>query len=441
MEILKIFGKNKKNNIDLKTQVPNSAVTIDQYISNKQDIFKENSKKIKRKKDLQINKQDKVINLEKNNLMKEKEIINTTLEKKVVQFNNKEERKRYLNDLCEQILEAEKNISDAKIEYKAVTNYLTDMQKIDGIIANDSDEIIDTAKNINKLSNERKRYQSSDIKLTDMQYKTIEKYEDEVYKEIDLLLENEEILNSAKKDISLLENEKKKLFKEKKNSIENQTYLKKLSITTLILVVLLFGLFFTISQVFEMIVNIPYMMTIAMAGLSIFYIFYESRKNLVNSKLLDMKINKAIRLLNRVKIRYVNSTSLLEYAYNKYNIENAQDLQNKWEQYLKLKDIRRKYKDNTQLLKYYNTKLLKNLRNYNLIEPDIWIYQTEAIINKNEMVEIRHRLNERRKNLRERIEYNMNIKQTSFDDINQKKRQYPLYGEEIENTLKSYNII
>lgn len=45
----------------------------------------------------------------------------------------KAEQKRYIHDCCEAVKDCEKQISIAKTEYTRVTEYLTDIQKIDRI--------------------------------------------------------------------------------------------------------------------------------------------------------------------------------------------------------------------------------------------------------------------------------------------------------------------
>ena len=63
----------------------------------------------------------------------------------------------------------------------------------------------------------------------------------------------------------------------------------------------------------------PFIIAIAVSGLLILYLFTEIRKNRYQASLADKKINKAINLMNRVKIKYINNTALSDYLYSKYS--------------------------------------------------------------------------------------------------------------------------
>ena len=53
-----------------------------------------------------------------------------------IRLNTNTDRKGYIQENCEIIWESHRQIEDAKVEYQAVTSYLTDIQKIDMIPKN-----------------------------------------------------------------------------------------------------------------------------------------------------------------------------------------------------------------------------------------------------------------------------------------------------------------
>jgi hypothetical protein len=177
-----------------------------------------------------------------------------------------------------------------------------------------------------------------------------------------------------------------------------------------------------------------------MATISSAFIFYESRKNSYTIKIIEKKQNKAIDLLNSVKIKMVNNTSVLDYAYSKYMVHNSKELEYLWEQYVKAKDAAKRYEKNTELLNYYNEALIRELKANHISDPEIWIYQAIAIIDQKEMVEVRHRLNVRRQKLRERIDYNNKIKENAIQNIRGLMKKYPNLTPEITETLAKNGI-
>lgn len=393
----------------------------------------------KDKSDKNDNKDNKTANI----LVDESqvELENVDLEKEVDNYDSIPKRKKYIHDSCEVIVETSRQIEEAKVEYQAVTSYLTDMQKIDSIPLEEREDLDDAARKIITLTRDRTGYQNrKDIKITDIQYKHMEQYEDEIADEIINIKKNEEYLIIVKNDMRTLEGEKGVLHFSKDESIKQQQYLKGIAIVISILVVGLFALFATISSVFYKDMFIPYVLTIIMAIISALYIFFEARKNNYDIKITEQKINRAISLLNKVKIKYVNTTNLLDYSYSKHRVNSSSELKYLWEQYMKAKDEEKRYKNNTELLNYYNELLVKKLRSFKIVDPDIWIYQAIAIIDSKEMVEVRHRLNVRRAKLRERIDYNTKLRQDGIKKIEKLILKDPDWKNEIIESLRVYNI-
>lgn len=362
------------------------------------------------------------------------------VDKKSLNLDSKEDRKDFINDHCERIMVASRQIDETKVEYQAVTSYLTDMQKIDMIPKDERQNIDDAARRIITLTRDRAKYQNSNNKITDKQYRNIEKYEDEMPDELKKMKENEDYQRMIKNDMRHLEGEKGVLKFQKEEIIKKQQYLKGLAVVTCVLVILLFVLFVAIEKAFQTNIQLPFILTILMGTVSAVYIYIEARKNAYNMKVVGLKQNKAIDLLNSVKIKYINNTSVLDYSYNKYMVNNYQELSYLWEQYIKAKDAAKRYEKNTELLNFYNETLIKELKKYQVEDADIWIYQAIAIIDQKEMVEVRHRLNVRRQKLRERIDYNNQVKERSLKEIKDLLKKKPNIKQEVVNILGTYQI-
>lgn len=351
-----------------------------------------------------------------------------------------EDRSVYLNGQCDRIKEASKQMEETKIEYQLVSSYLTDIQKIDMIPIDQREDLDEAARRIITLARDRSKYQNNTVKISDKQFRHIETYEDEMPNEIKKMKETESYNVLIKNDMRHLEGEKGSLQYQKEEVIKKQKYLKGIAVITCTLVVLLLVLILAISNAFKADMQIPFLLTILMATLSSVFIFYEARKNSYAMKLIEKKQNKAIDLLNSVKIKMVNNTSVLDYVYSKYMVHNSKELEYLWEQYVKAKDEAKRYEKNTELLDFYNESLIRELKANSISDPEIWIYQAIAIIDQKEMVEVRHRLNVRRQKLRERIDYNNSIKENSIQNIRSIMKKYPNLTPEITETLAKNGI-
>lgn len=371
---------------------------------------------------------------------KEEENQDTELDKKILPSATKEERTTFLMDSCEQIAEAERLIEETKVEYQAVTSYLTDIQRLDRQKEEDRETMNEAARKIITLTRERSGYQNRNIKITDKQFHNIEKYEANIVKAVRQMESNEQYALVIKNDMQHLETEKKRLNHQKKEIIAKQKYLKKLSIITFVLAGGLFLLLLGIAYAFESNMVMPYIMTIALAAGSAFYIFHEAGKNRRDILIVEKKLNRAISLLNKVKIKCINNTTVLDYACEKYGVTGSDELRYLWEQYLKAKEAAKRYKQNTELLNQFNEQLISEMRSLGVSDPEIWIYQAAAVIDNKEMVEIRHRLNIRRQKLRDRIEYNSTLKEDAQKQIMELLEKYPDMNQEAKNILITYSI-
>ena len=65
-------------------------------------------------------------------------------------------------------------------------------------------------------------------------------------------------------------------------------------------------------------------------------------------------------------------------------------------------------------LEFYNNKLERLLGNIGLADDKIWLNQVNALIDKQDMADCRHRLVQRRKKIRDRLEDHRRIVQEDY---------------------------
>jgi Asp-tRNA(Asn)/Glu-tRNA(Gln) amidotransferase C subunit len=362
------------------------------------------------------------------------------LQREAIHFDSREERENYIANNCEQIIETTKQLEELKTEYQAVTSYLADMQKIERIPDEDRKELNETAKKIIAYTKERSNYQKRARKITDDQFKNIARYEDTLPDELKKMKDNEEYYNTIKKDMKYLEAEKETLLRQREEILARHSYLKGIAVTTCILVFILFGIFAILDNTTGSNMKLPFLMTVVMAGIAAFYIFINSKNNQKEMKITELKLNRAIGLLNKVKIKYINKTNELDYAYQKHMVKSYTELQTLWEEYKKAKEEEKNYSKNMEELEYYERQLVKKLESYVLKDPEVWLHQVTALVDSKEMDEVRHRLEDRRKKLWERIEYNNNLKDKGLKKIQLFIEQRPENRDEVIEKLKSYGI-
>ena len=318
---------------------------------------------------------------------------------------------RFVRNNCEAIAENERQIAEAKKEYEKVTSYLTDIQHIDMAREDEYREIKDICKSILTLTQERSKYKNRNLTISDAQMRKFEPFEDELVDEIKKMYNAQAYQDAIEGDIKNLKKEKDSLYSQRKEIIAKQNALKGMTKVLAVLIISLIVLLIVIYYATKTDMTLPYLGVVALAGVSAAMLVFESSKNRRDIILVERKINKAITLLNKVKIKYINNINVLDYNCNKFGVKNAKDFEEKWNEYCKMREYEKKFRENTEMLNANNENLVIMLKELGVKDADIWISRCEAIVDSREMVEIRHELNQRRQMLRERIENNEKLKE------------------------------
>ena len=166
--------------------------------------------------------------------------------------------------------------------------------------------------------------------------------------------------------------------------------------------------------------------------------FVLNRNAVYTMKLSEKKLNRAILLQNKVKIKYINTVNTIEYQYAKYGVKNSYDFANAYEMYLDDKKERERYARTTGMLGRATDQLTVILAGIGMHDAEIWQNQLEALYNPKEMVEVRHNLNVRRQKLREQIEFNIKKIDEAKKNIAEFAKDNPQYANDILEIASRY---
>lgn len=321
-------------------------------------------------------------------------------------YETPEERQVFLKNCCDILLEAKRQQFEAKKEYEVVTSYLGDIQKIDLLPERTKRSIEDMARKLLVLNEEREKMQRIPAKITMSQRMALEPYEDTILEEIKKMEENEQYLERINSDIRQLESEKASLDFELEDVMERDAMGRKMLLVAGGFIAIFLTFLFVIQEVAQKDIQVPFLLTIAFGILVTAYFYFSNRKNQHDLKVAEQKANRAIMLLNKVKIKYVNCTNLLEYLYEKFHVRSALELKYHWNEYMRLVEEERRFKKTADSIDFYTKEIITELKVHGIADAGVWGHQIEALVDPKEMVEVRHRLNVRRQKLRQRIDYN-----------------------------------
>ncbi len=356
-----------------------------------------------------------------------------------LQINDGKQRKEYVKGCLEQIAEASQELDNLQFEYNMVTSYLKDMEEIEALPPGEKAELDECARKLNALEQESSGYAERKKRMSDEKFHQMERLEDEVQEGLEKLTEAEDYQELVKRDLRKLDGEKHAyMFRknELRRIIEDTRSMTIVCVTAVLVCV---AILLLLQFAFQMNTQIGYLAAAAIGAVAITAIFIKHTDSVRELAQVENGIGKIIRLQNTVKIRYVNNTHLLDYLYLKYNVSSAGELGKSWQLYLEEREERRKYQQAERELDQCQKELLHVLRRYQVKDPMIWLHQTEAILDKKEMVEIRHNLIIRRQSLRRRMDYNREViagkAQAEIKDLVGK---YPQYAKEILGIVDQY---
>lgn len=340
-------------------------------------------------------------------------------------------------EYCEQILTAAKALEETKRDYKVVTDYLTDIQKIEELPEKEFSEIQEVAKHIRDLNQSRDDYLNKSRNISDSQFAQMEQLQDEMPGIIRRLQENESYQTMVKRDMQYLEGEREE-WRYYKDALEQESHLlRKLLYILAGVFVAAAAAIIVLGMVLHFDIMLPFLLATLVAAVIGIGMVWRLQNDGVDIKRSQANINRAITLLNKISFKYVNVTNAVDYACEKYHVKNSYELNYFWEQYLEEVREREKYENTNEELEYFNDKLMMLLHRYRLYDTKVWIYQTQALLDKKEMVEVKHELLVRRQKLRATMESQIANIRKAQTDIVKIVKEHPGDEKEIKDILRS----
>ena len=347
-----------------------------------------------------------------------------------------------VKELCSQYENAMDSKLEAEQEYEAVMSYLKDIQRLDELVPEQRKDAEELAGNIIRLNEERIRFQEKENDgISPARFLQMERYEKEVEASLRTLKEQEQYRELINRDVRNLEGEKGAIAYEHDEAERQLQFFKKLSIALVLIVCVIFIGLMYLMQRFEVTLMIPILVTGTLALAMAAYIVSAVRKLRHTLAVTEAKTNKAIQLMNKVKIKLVACVGAIDYVYEKYGVNSSRELEYLWEQYYKVKVKRAEYRKNTELLESYNAAFVECLQRLGLKDAEVWVYQPEAIVDAREMVEVRHHVNERRRKVKERVENAGKGFELAHKELKEFTLSYPQFAVEMQMMLDKRGII
>ena len=383
--------------------------------------------------DIQAKEVNRVLKLE------DTETPSQRLERVNIDSYDKDDVANYVKSQCEIMEESTRHIDNMLGQYSVVTEHFSDIE----LFVNAPDilrkQIAMEAERVDSFTVDRRIFKASESKLSNSAYRRMEMYENELPKDMEFIQKEETNYENIKRDMRMLEGEQLALRMEARSLKKKQIKIQSAAKATFVCLLIVFSIFIVamLEMGDENSVSMFFTVTLlsAILVLGMFALLKTTHRNVL---VTQVKLNKATNLLNKIKIKYVNSENILTYEYNKYKVKNSYELNRKYEAYIEMKQEQKKILEMTAKLSESEDRLVILLKKLGMSDTSVWLSQVRALYNKKEMVEIRHELLSQRQKLREQIEYNEQRINEAKKNIKRVTHRYPDFAKETLNILDSY---
>lgn len=343
----------------------------------------------------------------------------------------------YILDSCEQIIASTKAMERQKMEYRIVTRYLNDIKAIENLPKEKAKELRNTAARICELENNLVSARAIQRNISEEQFEVISDEEDDMPEIIRRFSSDEIYQAKLKRNLSYLEGEKSR-WEIEREELQGQVKLfRRMSVAIMVSFMTLLILLLAMYNAADVDISIWVFIVLFICAVSGFVVFLRQNSITKDKRVAIVHLNQAISMLNVERMKYVNVTNSVEYSKDKYYVNNSAELQYVWEQYQdKVRDQQR-YIQNNEDLEFYNSKLERLLGGIGLADDKIWLNQVNALVDKQDMSDCRHRLVMRRKKIRDRLEDHRKIVQEERDEIDRLMTKHEHYLPEIQEIIKS----
>lgn len=363
------------------------------------------------------------------------------IEKTYVEERSKggfEEKKSHVERLCEQMVICSRRIENAKKEYHAVNGYINDMMLISNLEEPVKGNVEYYARRIITLREDKKSMRQHSTKIPDSKYIYMQHHEDEIKDILKDMHDDEQECQRLKTDLHNIEGEKFALTHEKKHTRKRLENIRAVAKAGLIIAAIIIVILTGIQMVADSNFSIGIYGVIIGVLLLAAVLLVLNQKYTAELKLLDIKLNKAVNLLNKYKLLYVNAKNRLDYSYERNGVKSSYELNDLWRLYLNVKKEYEAFHMNADNSFKAIEGLMMELDKLRLYDSSVWASQVDAIVDSKEMTQIRHTLNVRRQKLKEVMSVNSDSITKLKENIQSIAENNPDMSEEIMNILERY---
>ena len=359
--------------------------------------------------------------------------------RRLIDINDREQRDQYVRECCEMMATTSKDVEAQKIEYQQVTMRIADLDEIESLPVFDRTKVRAGAKKIVNLEKEDSSYVRPMSKITEVQYRAMERQAKEIPDAIAKLKKDEEYQMKVRRDLNLLEGEKGAIAYQRKEERSKAKNARSFAIITLFAACMAALLLWILKDAMKLDVSLGYVVLAGVFAIiltAVFVMFQNAQMGITKT---NRQLNRTITLQNSVKIRYVNITNVLDYNYAKYNVMNAYELSYLWDKYQEEKAAREHDSEMSEKMDEARRELYALLKTYHISDPALWVCQPGVLAFDEDIKEVRKTLTVQRQRLKKGIDFEIYSLEETKAELQSLIREYPKYAKEILGIVDCYD--
>ena len=365
-------------------------------------------------------------------------LANVSKKRRTLNMNDKAQREQYVREYCDMMAVASKDVEAQKSEYQQVTERLADLEEIEKLPTTDKSQVRIRANKIIRIEQEDQNYTRPSKKITEAQYRDMERLAGDIPGILKKMKEDEEYQMVVRRDLNLLEGEKGAVAYQRKEERAKARTAKNIAFTAIFGAVMAAALMFVLNQAMHVKVDMGWIILAGVfaVALTASFVMYQNAQSSIASA--NRKLAKAINVQNTVKIKYVNITNVLDYNYAKYKVMNSYELGYIWEKYNEEKEAREHDSDINMRMDEARRELYMLLKHYHINDPSVWVYQPGVLVYDEEAKDVRKQLIIQRQRLKKGIDFEMYNLETAKKELEALVREYPKYANDIIEVVGEY---
>lgn len=251
---------------------------------------------------------------------------------------------KYVDNLCNNSMNLQKSKLEEEKRLLKSIELLDQFKKYDAIDDVDINEIEELMEKYVSLGRERENLRS-DLLLNEKKYEDFRKYEDTIEATIKELRDYENDKEKLDNDLKYLKAEQGALKYEEETILSKFKTIDKMFYIVLLSVCLLIIIFAGFYFIWGETIILPASIVAVAVVFWIMRIFVAEGDLKLELEKNKIKLEKIVKMINKVKIKIVNAEATLLTLYQKFDVNSSIALKNKWDIYKQIKNKRLQYNE------------------------------------------------------------------------------------------------